>query len=458
MLDTRSSDAPPIPGSSGGLRRRELCAASIGAVVESFDWSLYAVFTVFFTADLFGSDSPGATVVAYGGFAVGFLARPLGSMVFGRISDRRGRRFNLMLCMSIISAASLAIAALPTAATIGIWSAVAMVALRIVQGLAYGGEGPTVAAYVAETAPRWHRFLFSAISYGGIMVGSLLVFASAAVLKATIGADALRAGGWRWGFVAGGLLGLLALWIRAFAPESEEFERAHSAEAPRDKVSLRSLGGHSIALMSIFLISLGGTITYYFSLVYLPKLAGGASASQAADATSFMAVVVAVVLVAMLVVGALADRIGLVPIMRITFGYNAIVVLPVSFGLLHGRIPFEIASVVLGLGSAGFAALGSVLFALLLPVRMRALAAGVVTMATTAAFGGTFPMIAELLRGAGLRDAIPVYVFVAALAPLVGSFTVTKVPLFAKTFSKQSAHVEQGAGRPLQSPSAQRTV
>lgn len=428
------SPTPGDPaGGNTGLPRRELAAATVGGIVESFDWTVYVIFAAFFTADLFGSDSLGATIVAYGGFAVGFVARPLGSLFFGRVSDSRGRRFNLLLCMSIISVASIGIALVPPAATIGIWSAVALVALRVVQGLAYGGEGPTIAAYVAETAPRRHRFLFSAISYGGIMFGSMLVFLTAAVLNATIGEDALRAGGWRWAFVIGGALGLLALLIRAYAPESSEFEEGRAAVAPRPPALTVVFREHRKALLTIFLLTLGGTVTYYYTLVYLPKFAASAGRADTAAATSFMTLVLIVVLVAMLVVGACADRFGVLPVMRITFAFNAIGVLPMTFALMHGVLPFEIVALVLGLGAAGFAAVGSVLSALLLPVEVRAVGAGLVATVTVTVFGGTFPMVAEALQAFDLRWVIPVYVFVAALALLAGTRTVTKVRLFTET-------------------------
>jgi MHS family alpha-ketoglutarate permease-like MFS transporter len=424
-----------------GLPRRELAAATVGGIVESFDWTVYVVFAAFFTADLFGSDSLGATIVAYGGFAVGFVARPLGSLFFGRVSDSRGRRFTLLLCMSIISVASIAIALVPSAATIGVWSAVALVGLRIVQGLAYGGEGPTIAAYVAETAPRRHRFLFSAISYGGIMFGSMLVFLTVAVLNATIGEQALRAGGWRWGFVIGGLLGLLALWIRAYAPESSEFDGDRTAETTSPPALATVFREHRTALLTIFLFTLGGTVTYYYALVYLPKFAAAAGVTDTASATSFMTVVLVVVLVAMLILGALADRFGVRPIMRITFAFNAIAVLPTTFAMVHGLLPFEIAAIVLGLGAAGFSAVGSVLCALLLPVGVRAVGAGLVSTVTVAVFGGTFPMVAEALQAVELRWIVPVYVFAAALALLAGTRTVTKVRLFTETIEKEPHHV-----------------
>lgn len=150
----------------GGRRRRELLAATVGSVVESFDWNVYAVLAPFFAAQLFPGGPTGALLVAYAGFAVGFVARPVGSALIGRLADTRGRRFGLTVSMTVIAAASLVIALVPARGQIGIWAAVLVVLARLVQGLAYGGETPTVAAYVTETAPRRRRFLYSAIGGG----------------------------------------------------------------------------------------------------------------------------------------------------------------------------------------------------------------------------------------------------------------------------------------------------
>src|ERR1041384_3726873 len=104
-------------------RKRELVAATVGGLVETFDWNVYAILAPFFAATVFGADGPGALIAAYAGFAIGFLARPIGSVLIGRISDTRGRRFGLALSMLVIAGASLAIAVLPGTAAIGVASA-----------------------------------------------------------------------------------------------------------------------------------------------------------------------------------------------------------------------------------------------------------------------------------------------------------------------------------------------
>lgn len=135
-MTDRTGTTPPREEPQAGRRRRELAAATVGSVVESFDWNIYAVLAPYFAADLFGHGKGGVSGLlgAYATFAVGFVARPVGSYLIGRLSDTRGRRFALTLGMSVIAAASLGIAVLPDQRTIGAWAAVLAVAARVVQG------------------------------------------------------------------------------------------------------------------------------------------------------------------------------------------------------------------------------------------------------------------------------------------------------------------------------------
>lgn len=146
------------PAARRGNGRRELLAGTVGAVVESFDWTIYAVMAPFFASQMFaGGSELTKLLAAYAGFAVSFVVRPFGSYALGRLADSRGRRFALMVSMGTICVGSLLIAALPTAATIGIAAPILLVLLRALQGFAMGGEAPSVAAYIAETAPEHRR-------------------------------------------------------------------------------------------------------------------------------------------------------------------------------------------------------------------------------------------------------------------------------------------------------------
>lgn len=437
MTDQTAALPLSDPAPAVGGRRRQLAAATVGSVVESFDWNVYAVLAPYFAADLFGHGKGGVSglLAAYVGFAVGFVARPVGSFLIGRLSDGRGRRFGLTLSMSVIAAASLGIALLPGQRTIGVWAAVLAVVARVVQGLAFGGETPTVAAYVTETAPPRHRFAFSSVSYGGIIIGSLISYGVLAGLLHTLGKEGLNHGGWRWGFVVAAVLGLAAVWVRRAAPESEEFRRERTG---RDRVRggvqrpgfLDTVGRHRWAVLTVFLHTLGGTIGYYFALVYLPQYAAAYGVIGKEEAASFMTVVLAVVLATMLLGGVLADRLGLLPVMRTAFALTVVLVLPLLAGMRHGWLSFQLVAVALGMLVATQLGTLNVFTGMLFPTAVRAVGVGVVNAATIAAFGGTFPLLAEWLNGGHHLGVIPYYVTLCSLGPLLATFTVLRVPAF----------------------------
>ncbi|MFE4977375.1 MFS transporter [Kitasatospora sp. NPDC056651] len=447
---TESSAVAPLrERAEVGGRRRELAAATVGSVVESFDWNIYAVLAPYFAADLFGHGKHGVSGVlgAYVTFAVGFVARPVGSYLIGRLSDTRGRRFALSLGMAVIAVASLGIAAIPGQRSIGVWAAVLAVVARVVQGLAFGGEAPSVAAYVTETAPPRHRFAFSSVSYGGIILGSLLSFGVLTLLIHTIGKSGLENGGWRWGFVVAALLGLAAVWVRRRAPESEEFHRArerarHTARPP----FLRTLREHRWAVLTVFLNTLGGTVGYYFALVYLPQYAAAYHVIGKEEAASFMTVVLGVVLVTMLLTGAAADRFGLLPVARIGFGLPVPLVGILLAGLRQGWLPFQAVAVLLGMLVATVLGTLNVFTGLLFPTEVRAVGLGVVNAATIAAFGGTFPLLAEWLGDRHLLGVIPAYVTVCTAGPVLALLTAMRVPSFAAAVRDAEGRVHRTAG------------
>ncbi|MFF4814312.1 MFS transporter [Kitasatospora sp. NPDC001309] len=448
-MTDRIDTAPARDGVHDGGRRRELAAATVGSVVESFDWNVYAVLAPYFAADLFGHGKGGVsgTLAAYATFAVGFVARPVGSYLIGRLSDTRGRRFALSLGMAVIAVASLGLAVLPGQRTIGVWAAVLAVVVRVVQGLAFGGEAPSVAAYVTETAPPRHRFAFSSVSYGGIILGSLLSFGVLTLLIHAIGKSGLENGGWRWGFVAAALLGLGAVWVRRAAPESAEFHRARAAAGPGGRPPfLRTLREHRWAVLTVFLNTLGGTVGYYFALTYLPQYAAAYHVIDKERAASFMTVVLAVVLATMLLTGAAADRFGLLPVARIGFGLPVPLVGFLLAGLREGWLPFQLVAVLLGMMVATVLGTLNVFTGLLFPTEVRAVGLGVVNAATIAAFGGTFPLLAAWLDSHGKLGLIPFYVTVCTAGPVLGLLTAMRVPSFTAALREAESGVQRTPG------------
>lgn len=439
-----------------GRSRKELTASTVGSIVESFDWNIYAVMAPFFAATVFGAGS-GELLAAYAGFAVGFLARPLGSVVIGRFSDRYGRRLGLTLSMSCIALASLGIAIVPSAATIGVFAGILAVVFRLLQGLAYGGEAPTVAAYVTEAAPRGMRWRYSAIAYGGIVIGALLSFGTITAMYALFGKQGLHDGAWRWGFAAAAAVGLLAIWVRRSAPETESFEnlkRENGSARPPISTVFRD---HRWACAAMLMMSISGAVPFYFALSYMPVYADNIGAAEKASASSYMTLVLALVLVAMLVLGWLADRFGPMLMLRTGYVLQIALTVPLLLGLQSHALPFWAVALTLGLLVAPSMTVINVYGGLLFPTALRAVGGGIVNAATVAVFGGTFPLLAEWLHGHNGYGALPYYVTFAALAGLAGTFAAMHAPTFAAALAEDSADRRDrrdGAPSTLRAPRA----
>ncbi|CAM04864.1 MHS family alpha-ketoglutarate permease-like MFS transporter [Saccharopolyspora erythraea NRRL 2338] len=422
------------PGSAARARgggRRELLAGAVGAAVESFDWTIYAVMAPYFASQMFaGDDELTKLLAAYAGFAVSFVVRPLGSYLFGRLADSRGRRFALVASMGTICLGSLLISALPTAASIGIAAPVLLVLLRAVQGVAMGGEPPSVAAYITETAPKDRRFLYSGLSHGGVIVGNVLCFAVVGFLLLWMGERGVADGGWRLGFVFAALFGLLAFWVRRTAAESGAFERAATSGAAQP-VRVRA---HVRNMVAVFLMTTGTTVGYYFGTTYLPAYAAQVGVAHAASNNLSMIPSLLVLLVAMAVSGLLADRFGGMRVFRAGVGMLVVITVPVMAGLAGGVLPLWAATVIyLVLGVGPTVALVNVLFTRMFPVGVRVVCMGLPYTLAVALFGGTFPMVAQALGAVGLLHAVP---WVAA--------SLAAVSLAGTAVLKREAHESSG--------------
>ncbi|MEU3505364.1 MFS transporter [Streptomyces hundungensis] len=425
-------------------------AATVGSAVESFDWTLYALLVPYFSSQLVAQGA-GGVLVAYGGFAVGFLARPLGSVLLGRWGDRKGRRVAMLVSMTVVAAGSFALAVLPTAARLGAGSVVLLVGVRVVQGLALGAENATVAAYVSETAPRGRRMLYSGISYGGVIAGTVLCYLVLAALLAQLGPEGLREGGWRAGFAAGGLLGLTALLIRRWAAESPEFlarARREQGNPPRPvRSSWRAVRRNAAA---VFLMTAGLTCGYYLTVTYLPQYTAHTTGTPGAQGTALLIAPILVLLVAMAATGALADRIGARPVFRGGLLLTMLATIPLYAAISAERLTPWIAATLHLACLAGPLATANVFFASLFPVRVRVVALGLPLTLSIALFGGTFPLVAEALADAGHIGLVPWIASATAALSLTSTWLIRTPETHEQDAQDEqdAQHAQDGQNRP----------
>lgn len=251
-------------------RTRVVLAGAIGNVVEWYDFGLYGLLAPVLAGLFFPfEDRLAALLGAYGGFAVGFAMRPIGAVVLGRIGDRRGRKFVLVLSVILMGAATVGLGLLPTYAAIGIGAPILLIAVRMFQGFSVGGEFVGSVTYLVETAPAERRGLAGSVANLGATIGMLLAAGAAALAEMKAGEM------WRAPFLFGGVLAMAAFVLRRHLPEEpEDAEREHGrgrGETLRERwPAWRAVveAPRTMALALVFTCGYG--ISNYLTMVFLP--------------------------------------------------------------------------------------------------------------------------------------------------------------------------------------------
>lgn len=235
---------PNTPTDRAGLDRaalRVVLLSSLGGALEFYDFVVFGVFGAYISAAFFPSGDPVVSQIqALAVFAVGYLARPVGGLVFGRRGDRRGRRGSFLLSLGVMSAATAAMGLVPGYATGGVASTTGFVLLRLVQGFCLGGELPGAITYAVEVAPRRHAALACGLVFGCVSAGVLLATGVSQVLHLLLDPQSMAAWGWRAAFLVGGALGGVSWALRRSLEESPAFLRMRArlqADAGRGSVA-----------------------------------------------------------------------------------------------------------------------------------------------------------------------------------------------------------------------------
>ena len=316
--------------------RRVVMASLIGTTVEWYDFFLYGsaaalVFNKLFFPEF---DPLTGTLLAFATYALGFVARPVGGIVFGHFGDRIGRKRLLMLSLVMMGLATVLIGVLPTYAQIGIWAPIALIALRLVQGFAVGGEWGGAVLMAAEHGDTARRGFWASWPQAGVPAGNLLAAAVLAIMAAVQTEADFLAWGWRVPFVLSALLVVVGWYIRNRVAESPMFEKElDEAEAPPKVPAMEVLRERPRALILGAGLRVGENISYYiltvFSLTYLVDV----SKESRGLALNALLIGAAVQFFAIPLFALLSDRIGRRPVYAIgAFGLAAWCF--VMFGLL----------------------------------------------------------------------------------------------------------------------------
>ena len=341
MADTASAAS-----AASDLRRRDIkviAASSLGTMFEWFDFYLYGLLASYISAQFFsGVNETTGFILALAAFAAGFAIRPLGSIVFGRIGDLVGRKYTFLVTMGLMGLSTFAVGFLPNYATIGIAAPVILVGLRLVQGLAVGGEYGGAATYVAEHAPEGRRGFFTSFIQTTATIGLFAALLLVIGLRGLMGEEAFAEWGWRIPFLLSIFLLAISLWIRFQLSESPTFQKMKD-EGTTSKAPLAEAFGRWANLKYVLIALFGGVagqavIGYtgqFYTLFYLERIA------DVDPATSNVLLVIALIIATPTFVffGWLSDKIGRKKIIMTACILAALTLFPLFKALTHAANP-----------------------------------------------------------------------------------------------------------------------
>jgi MFS family permease len=293
-------------------------ASSLGTVFEWYDFYIYGLLATILTSQFFSAvNEVTGFIFALATFAAGFAVRPFGALVFGRLGDLVGRKHTFLITMSIMGSATFLVGLLPSYASVGIWAPIALVLLRLLQGLALGGEYGGAATYVAEHAPPGKRGLYTSWIQTTATLG---LFAALLVVIGTrtgMGEDAFKAWGWRIPFLVSLLLLIVSLWIRMKLDESPVFMSMKRAGSTSKAPLAEAFGRWSnlkIVLIALLGAVMGQAVVWYtgqfYALFFLERILR----VDGATTNILTAIALALATPAFIFFGWLSDRIGRKPI------------------------------------------------------------------------------------------------------------------------------------------------
>lgn len=412
-----------IASSSTDTQRRlkAITGGAIGNLVEWYDWYAYSAFALYFSPAFFpNSDSTAQLLNTAGIFAVGFLMRPVGGWLFGRLADRAGRKTAMTLSILLMSFGSLLIAFAPTYQTAGIAAPILLFIARLLQGLSVGGEYGTSATYLSEMATANRRGFYSSFQYVTLIGGQLIALGVQLLLqKLLLTSEQLHAWGWRIPFIIGALLAIVAFYIRKNLDESTSF--IYNSESKESRGTIKALLKHPRAIMTVVGLTLGGTIAFYTYSVYMQKFLVN-TVHLTIDQSTLISFFTLLLFAALQpVFGSLSDRVGRKPLLMAFGMLGTLCTVPLLTAI--GKETSMINAFFLIMAGliivSGYTSINAVVKAELFPAEVRALGVGLPYALTTAIFGGTAEFIALWFKKSGHESYFYWYVTLCIFISLV---------------------------------------
>lgn len=400
--------------------RRAVAAAVIGNVLEWYDFAVYAYLATTIAKNFFpAGDKVTSLLSTFAAFGVGFLIRPLGAVVIGRLADVKGRKAALVLTILLMAMGTVMIGLIPNYATIGIAAPILMLLARLMQGFSAGGEWGSATAFMVEWAPAERRGWYGSFQQMSVAGGLLLGSAVAALIATVFDARTVEEWAWRMPFLLGGILGPVGMYMRRHVEETPAFAAAKAAlSETNSEVGMQS---RRLAVIA-FGFTVIWTVSYYIVLAYLPTFAQQHLHLKQAQALWAAALALLALIVAIPVAGYWSDRVGRKPFLLACCAGFILLPYPLFHWVLANPsfATLVSAQVALALVIALYSGAGPAAIAELFPTCSRSLWMSVGYSLAVAVFGGFAPFIATwLIKTTGSPISPSYYVIAAALVSLI---------------------------------------
>ncbi len=424
MRQTGGPRAAAMPGRAAPGRsyadKATILGGAFGNLVEWYDWTIFGLLSGIFAPQIIPANNPATSLIGVLiTFAIGFLARPVGSLVLSPMADRYGRRRMLALTIILMGVGSLIVALTPPFSQIGVLAPILLLVARLIQGFSTGGEFQGSAVFLAEHAPPHRRALGSSGQMMSIGLAILLATGTAALTTALIPQPALARWGWRLPFLFGAVLSMYGFYVRAKLPETPAFETVRQRHEIASHPLLSALRQYPRESLFVFVIQ-ASTVQFYLWTVFLPTYARLVGGLPIAEGLLGSTIALAVYTAAIPVFAAISDRIGRKPLLYL--GATGFLVLTWPLLLLLRTGGFGTYLLVDIAGILLIASSNSVLAPVLcelFPTRVRTSGIGLPYAVCSAVLGGTAPLIATALITSHRDWGVAVYVMAICLVTCV---------------------------------------
>lgn len=424
MTDQVAEAASPDLPAVHALPRRHVVAVALGNALEFYDFITYAFFAAQIGRTFFPSDRPGISLLAsLATFGAGFLTRPLGAWVIGRLGDRRGRKPAMLLSFGLIGVAVIGLPLTPSYAAIGLWAPVLVVGFRLLQGFALGGEVGPSTAFLMEAAPLMRRGFYISMQAMSADAAVLVAGLVGVALAHWLSPAALDAWGWRIALGLGAVIVPFGWYMRRNLVETLDAPAIRAVAAPNDP---RMPSYRRVALLGLAMLAAATTTNYV--LDYMTTYASVTLGMPERLALGATVMVGLCGLVCDPLSGWLSDRIGRKPVMVVPWVVLLLVIFPAFWLLGRERSGFALFGTTAVLAIASTLSTGSVLVAVTesLPAHVRSGGLAMIFAVAISVFGGSTQFVVAWLTQLTGNPLAPAWYMIGAVT--VGLVAITQMP------------------------------